>query len=199
MSNKNSLILIVIFLLMMLIFIVYYLEARKDDVIYTKSDIDNELYLVRNLKDKNIAANMLSKIKQNIFDITKYLIENKNKYDEYKDAIDQLNDKIKNVIIMESSENSVYTSYSVNKGEQIIFCLRSRKERNKLHDFNMLMYVVLHEMAHVASKDYGHTPLFKKNFAFITERAIELRKYDKINFANNPMEYCGMTITDSII
>ena len=35
-------------------------------------------------------------------------------------------------IVLESSEDSVYTSYSVNKGEEIVFCLRSRKIKNKL-------------------------------------------------------------------
>lgn len=100
---------------------------------------------------------------------------------------------------MESSENSIYTSYSVNKGEEIIFCLRSKETKHKLHDINLVMYVVLHEMAHVACPEYGHGVLFKKIFAFLALRAIDLGIYKKIDFSKDTREYCGMNINDSII
>ena len=70
---------------------------------------------------------------------------------------------------------------------------------NELHDLNLLMYVALHEMAHVGCKEYGHTPLFKKIFAFYTNVAIELNLYKKIYFNSDPMEYCGLIISESII
>ena len=88
--------------------------------------------------------------------------------------------------------------YSVNKGEQIVFCLRS-KNTGKLHSLNLVMYVALHEMAHVACPEYGHTKLFKKIFAFFTKTAIEMGIYERIPFNQRPEEYCGLTITDSII
>jgi predicted metal-dependent hydrolase len=113
-----------------------------------------------------------------------------------------LNKRIQNVVIMESSMNSVYTSYCVNKGEQIVFCVRSKMigpKNNRIHDLNLMMYVALHEISHVACPEKNHTPLFKKIFHFICEEAIELGIYKKIDFYNIPHEYCGMTITDSII
>ena len=96
-------------------------------------------------------------------------------------------------------KNTVYTSYSINKGEQIVFCLRSKMIRNKLHDFNLIMYVVLHEMAHVGCPEIGHTELFKKIFALFASEAVKMGLYEKIEFRNNNKEYCGMQITDSII
>src|SRR5438445_471854 len=83
----------------------------------------------------------------------------------YNIYIEQLKERMSNVIISESSENNGYTSYSINKGEQIVFCLRSKKDNNHLHDLNLLMYVALHEMAHVACPEIGHTDLFKEIFA----------------------------------
>jgi hypothetical protein len=87
----------------------------------------------------------------------------------------------------------------VNKGEQIVFCLRSKRSRNKLHDLNLLMYVAIHECAHVACPSFGHGAEFKKVFAFLTKVAIEIGIYQKIDFNNKPVEYCGLVITDSII
>lgn len=62
------------------------------------------------------------------------------------------------------------------------------------------MYVVLHEISHVACPIYdNHGPLFKKIFAFLTKEAVKLNLYEIIDFNTNPKIYCGMKITDSII
>jgi hypothetical protein len=187
-------------ILMCIIFLIIFLYLRREynDIIYVKSDIDNQIYLVRNLPDKQQSANLLANIKRNINELSKYLYNNRDEFDEYKLYIEQLDKNIKNMILMESSENSIYTSYSINKGEEIVFCLRTRTN-NKIHDFNLIMYVVLHEMAHVACPEYGHGELFKKIFAFLTIHAINIKLYKKIDFSNDPQEYCGMMVTDSII
>jgi len=197
MNSVEYLCIIILCIILLIIFL--YLKREYNDVIYVKSDIDDHLYLVRNLLDKQQSANLLATIKKNMFKLVNFLIENKNKFEEYIPYIEQLNNNIKHVYLTESSENSVYTSYSVNKGEEIVFCLRSRTHKNKLHDINLIMYVVLHEMSHVACPEYGHGDLFKKIFAFITLRAIEIELYTKIDFFNQPVEYCGMMVTDSII
>ncbi len=192
----------VFFIVLLVIFFYSYYNERLHfyKVELVKSDIDSKMYLVRDQNDKQDAANLLSKIFINMMKLNNYLFENKKKYPKYEKYIDQLNEKIQYTKIQESTDNGVYTSYSINKGEQIVFCLRSRKNNsNKLHDLNLLMYVVIHEMAHVACPEFGHTPLFKEIFAFLASEAINIKIYDKIDFNNNNMEYCGLTITDSII
>lgn len=186
--------------LIIIIIILVYLQREYGDVVYCISDIDGQSYLVRERPDKQQACNMLATIKKNMFILSKYLEENIKEFEEYRPYIIQLNEKIYDSTIMESGENNVYTSYSVNKGEQIIFCLRSRAQQtHQLHDINMVMYVVLHEMSHVACPEYGHTQLFKKIFGFLAKQAIEIGLYTKINFEKFPAEYCGLMITDSII
>lgn len=187
-----------ILLTIMCVIIVLYFNTQYKDMTYVKSDIDDEYYLVRDLQDKQYSCNFLSKIKKNMFLLTDYAVSNKNKYPYMKKYINQLSFRIRNVIINESTHNSVYTSYSVNKGEQLVFCIRT-KGVNKIHDMNLIMYVVIHEMAHIACPETGHTPLFKKIFEFLCKLAIEMKIYIKIDFENNPHEYCGMIISDSII
>ena len=61
------------------------------------------------------------------------------------------------------------------------------------------MYVALHEIAHIACPEYGHTDLFKKIFAFFVLVAMNIGIYKKIDFNYDPVDYCGLTITESII
>ncbi len=192
---------LVIIFFIIIIIAYFFFKPNIKNVIYVKSDIDDELYLVRDLPDKKQAANILARIKQNINSINLFLYNNKKtKYKEYEPYIDQLHERIQNVIIMENDGDYKYTSYSVNKGEQLIFCLRSRDVvNNKLHEINLLMYVVLHEMSHIACPEVGHGPLFKKIFAFIAKIGVEQQLYTKIDFESHAQEYCGLMITDSII
>lgn len=192
----GRLIIIIIFILIVIVFV----KIPKREVAYVKSDIDGEKYLVRDLPDKQQASNMLGRIKKNILTLVSHLEENKEQeYSKNKPYIEQLSQRIKGVVINESTEDSIYTSYSVNKGEQIVFCLRSRDVSNQLHDLNLVMYVALHEIAHVACPEYGHGDLFKKIFAFLTNVAIKIGIYQKIPFDKDPVEYCGLTISDSIV
>ena len=98
--------------------------------------------------------------------------------------------------ICESIEHDKNTSYSVNKGEKVVFCIRS-KEDNKLEDLNTLMFVAIHEMGHLASGSIGHNDEFWANFKFLLEEAINIGLYQKVEYSKQPKDYCGIQITDS--
>jgi hypothetical protein len=163
---------------------------------YVKSDIDNKFYLVRGTHDRQQAANILAKIHKNIIYLSDHLMKEKEKYKDYIQYIELLHQKVRDIVLLESTRGDMYTSYSVNKGDKIIFCMRTKtKETNELHNFNLIMYVVLHEISHVACPIYdNHGPLFRKIFKFLIERASELGLYKRIDFAKTPVEYCGMMI-----
>lgn len=196
--GSNTWDIIIVLIITMVIGYILYMQSHND-MVYVKSNIDGESYLVRDMPDKQLTANQLSKIRGNMLSLTDYLVKNKSNYPTYAKYIDLLNSKIRNSVIMENGEDSVYTSYSVNKGEQIVFCLRSRKDKDNIHDLNLMMYVVIHEMAHVGCPSIGHTDEFRMIFAFFTKEAIKLGLYKKIDFKENPVEYCGMTVSESII
>jgi hypothetical protein len=167
---------------------------------FIKSSIDNKYYMVRNLPDKITAVNMLATLRNNIIKLKQELEKGKNtEYIEYKDYIEQLSDRVHDVTISENNNKDNTTAYSVNKGEELVLCLRSKKDVNKFHDLNTLMYVILHEISHIACPEYNHTPLFKKIFSFFTEIAIKLNIYTRVNYNTTPVEYCGIYITDTII
>lgn len=197
-SSRNSFNYILVFFTIITTIVFIYLNQKEVSVI--KSSYDNNYYVVKEANDSKQAANILARLKQDIFIIADYLYENKEKYPENEEYIDQLYERIQDVNIIENSSDE-YTSYTVNKGDQIVFCLRSRndKDKNELHDYNLIMYVALHEISHVACPEQGHTKLFHEIFNFICSEAIKLDMYTKIDFNKKPQEYCGMTISSSIV
>ena len=171
---------------------VYY-DGKNNEVEYLKSDVDNNTYLVRKMPDAQNAADLLATIRQKLTKICKYcLVE----YPQNK-AVIRLNNKFNPNNISETGKNSKYTSYSVNKGEKIVLCLRSRDGKDKLIDENTLTFVSVHELAHIMTKSVGHTDEFWKNFKFLLETAIKLNLYEKENYELNPKPYCGITVSDS--
>ena len=62
-----------------------------------------------------------------------------------------------------------------------------------------MMYVSILEMAHIGCHEIGHTKLFKEIFAFYLRVAMELDIYKYENYDENPLEYCGMILSSTII
>jgi hypothetical protein len=188
-------------ILIALIFIfIYFLTCfNNKNTVYIETNIGNKLFIRpdEKIKDKTI---LLSQIVENMFKLKNYLYININNYPDFKEYIKQLNENLneEKTLIYETDPNSDLTSYSVNKGEELSFCLISKKN-NDIHNLNLLIYVALHEMAHIACPEIGHGPLFKKIFKFLTEIAIEIGIYNKINYNIEPVEYCGMILSSSII
>lgn len=193
MESDNNLFVVFFFLILL---ILYYMFVYQNNMVYMKSSIDNNDYLVRDVPDKKNAANMLAQLRQNVLRLSTHMYNSRTRtdYKSYQQYIEILNDRVRNIKFIESSPDSLYTSYSVNKGEKIVFCMRSQKT-GKLHNINLMMYVALHEISHVACPIYdNHGNLFKKIFAFFIDVANEIGIYDKINFEQTPVEYCGLMI-----
>lgn len=192
------LLIVFIILIFVILFFVYNNLYKYDNLIKIKSPIDNDYYWVRDKTDKFQAANTLAKIKINMKKLVSYLQKNQAKFPENMSYIKDLVSRTKKINIMETPQDEKYTSYTINKGEKIVFCLRSKLLDN-IHDMNTLMYVVIHEMAHVGCPEYGHTPLFKKIFKFLLEQSIVIGIYKPIDYRINPQNYCGMTINEYLL
>ena len=179
----------------MLIVLIYtiYNENKNNDLIYVESEKDGRKYLVRNLPDKNDAANLMSNLRENLVTIRDYLESNNSKESRVKRLLQKFNPNN----IMENKKGSKYTSYSINKGEKVVFCMRSKDNRQELIDINTMMFVALHELSHIMTASIGHTEEFWKNFKYLLQLAVSLGIYKKVDYSVNPQQYCGMKVTDS--
>ena len=213
-----------VFVTLVGIFIIYkYFLNKTQDVTYVKSNINNKSYLVRNLPDKKKAANLLAqmnnrfdklidylKSKDNFYLYKKYVIKNENltledlenseatnkEYKKFNTDIKRLIKNYNTDALSENTPDSKFTSYSENKGQKIVFCIRS-KTTNKIVKLNTIMFVALHEFAHLMTKSIGHTDEFWENFRILLRIAILNKLYSCKNYHESGQDYCGMKITDT--
>lgn len=183
----------IVFILILIVLI----QKKMQDVTYTFSEIDKKSYLVRNMPDKNDAADMLANIKKKLMILSDHFKNNPNIHSNCKTFLKRFNPD--NIIEAPFESNS--TSYSVNKGEEVALCIRSKDSSRygKIHKINLIMYVALHEMAHVLSNSIGHNEEFRQNFIFILNEAIKLGIYKHDHYDENPQEYCGISVTENLL
>lgn len=175
-------------------FAIYYKQS-KYPLSYVKSNVDNEQYLVRNLPDKQEAADRLARTREKLVRLRKHL-------EQTHKSTPFVANMLKNFDaapsrFSESTPDAQYTSYSVNKGEKIYMCLRQRDAAEQLVNENVITFVALHEMAHTGTQSIGHTPEFWNHFAWLIKQAERIGIYEYTDFAAHPVEYCGVHITDS--
>lgn len=184
--------------LIFFIIIITITSITKNKVVYMKSDIDNHEYMINSDSETKV-ANILASLREKMNYFKNKLNEDNEQDIDLKEAIIRLKKNFTDKTeITETALNSGNTSYTINKGEKISFCVRSKKT-GEHHDINLLTYVALHELSHIACKEANHTKLFWKIFEYFIKKGIEYELYKKIEFENNPVEYCGMSISNSII
>jgi hypothetical protein len=185
---------ILFFIMIYLIYLLYNINIIQ---LETLSGTKFTIYNNNNIEEKQI---LLSKVIEDMIKLKKHLFEIQNDFPEYKPYIIQLNKNFTNsrTKIYETNPLSNLTSYSVNKGEELSICLKS-KVTGELHDNNLLIYVTVHEMSHFACPEVGHGELFQKIFKMFLNEAVKIGIYIKLDYSKQPVEYCGMNLTSSIL
>ena len=158
------------------------------------SDVNGNTFCVRERTREKDAVNLLAKVTEKASQIVEYL---KNKYPE-NDIVKRLIDGFNPDTIKETLPNSKHTAYTENK-KNMYFCLNVKKDNveSELIDEHTLMFVALHEMAHIATKSIGHKSEFWENFRFLLEEAKAAGLHEPVNYRNEPAEYCSTKIKDN--
>jgi len=161
-----------------------------------RSTVDGKEYKVRDLPDKQQAANLLATLRVKLVKLCDAL---EKKYpDKAQVKLMVQNFRSDPERFLEATPDSEHTSSTVNKGESIHMCLRQRDGTDEsLVDENVMMFVALHEFAHVCTKSVGHDPEFWNNFGWLLKEAEAMNLYRYTNFSAHPVNYCGVHITDS--
>ena len=85
------------------------------------------------------------------------------------------------------------SAFTENK-EVITLCLKD-PDTGKYYDMNTIMYVALHELAHVLCETQGHGDEFKKKFSKVLRYAAKLKIYDPRQQMSST--YCGLNQGES--
>jgi hypothetical protein len=160
---------------------------------------DGHQYDMQNLPSKEQAVKLMSEIRSRLVKL----------YNHYKETPGLAQDppvgrflaRFTPDVFVENDMASKDTSYSENKGQKIVVCLRDKTKAPQypLVELNTIMFVMLHEMAHLMTETIGHTQEFWANFKRILGDAIQVGIYHPVNYAHTPTPYCGMMITDTPI
>lgn len=217
--NQDKMASFLFYITIVIIFFTFIVNYRRDvELVEAK---DGEKYLVRKMPDKKQAADMLSDIKKTLSGVVN-IIKGKTSDELYniyksantnqtilnngtiskKDFENSINRLIKNYnpnacIFSENVPTSTYTAYTVNKGEEIVFCLRLKREGDALVPLNTILFVALHEITHIMTKSIGHEPEFWNNFSFILKIAIDDCLYHSVDYSVNTKKYCGIDVTST--
>lgn len=173
-----------VFIILIILFYLYIFYIRKSIyLVKVTSNLNNETYFVRDLPDKQDAADLLAKITQDFKKLISGLPDN------------PANNRLKNNFSNNITENipgSLYVAYSINKGDELSLCLRN--EDNSFIETNTIMFVAIHEIAHIMTLETGHTDKFWDNMKYLLDKATEINIYYPVDYSKVPTEYCGMTI-----
>ena len=204
-------------LLLGLLLLVWF-QKRNVEVSVVRSTIDGRDYVVQNKPDKQEAADMLAQVRARMIKLVNYMKktngtaslqgsgkesgpkideDDESKYGKYEERTKRLVDRFNPDRISEGNEDVRYTTYTLNKGEKIVFCLRARGEDDRVHDLNMMTFVAIHELGHVASITNHHSLEFKSCFAWLLRNAVACGVYSYEDFNSRPRNYCGIDVTDS--
>ena len=157
-----------------------------------KSTVDNRDYEVRDLPDKQDAANTLADISGKLTKLVEYVVTS----DSDRDGVRQLKRNFKSRNIIENTPGGKYTAYSVNKGEQLALCLRDAKDDTFI-ELNLIIFVAIHEIAHVMTDEVGHTKKFWDNMRYLLEKGEQIGVYSPEDYSKTPKNYCGLEINSS--
>ena len=172
----------------------YYDNADSFQLKCIVSTVDGNKYCVRDRKRIAEAADLLANVTTKCKELVKYMDENHNDNQDVRQLVSGFNP----AKVMETLPTSTFTAYSENKGEKVAFCLNQQKaDNNNLIDENTLLFVAIHELAHIMTKSIGHKSEFWANFKFLLENAKEAGIHDPVDYKKKPQEYCGMKIRDN--
>jgi hypothetical protein len=180
--------------LLVVLFGVSYFVSKSSEVVVVKSAIDGRRYLVRNLPDKQEAADLMGYVTSNLIKLVNHMRK------KYKGDVDvqRLQRNFNPDNIFEASEFDIYTSYSVNKGEKIVLCMRSRDGERKLVQRNTMMFVAIHELAHLMNAEVGHGESFWEKNKLLLREATSIGLYTPEDYAKNPQQYCGIKLSANL-
>jgi len=184
----------IVILFIILVALKIYTDRDEFNLTCIVSTVDGKKYCVRERSQIQNASNLLARTSEKLA----YLVENVGQRYPDRDNVKQLVKNFNPTTIKETLPTSEYTAYSENKGEKLAFCLNKKKNNNdNLIDSNTLMFVAVHEIAHIMTTSIGHTEEFWNNFKFLLENAVELKLYTPVDYKKEPEGYCGMYITDN--
>lgn len=172
-----------------------------------KIAVDGITYTVADLPNAEESARLLHRLNMDAKRFVSAFIAkhgaDKNPF--LKDICDRLKDgyDINAMVEHIPSPDNNLTAYTDDKGVRMGICLRgsmspadTSSNLQKYHDYNTLMFVLLHEISHIGNISYDHDERFWRVFAQILKDAVDMGMYTVVDYKQFPIMYCDMELKD---
>ncbi len=179
-----------------LLVLIYISSTREDLTPLTCTD-PSRVFMVVNKDDKKEAACKLEKLSFLVEKLLRFLKDNRVKYTPRQtESVNMLLDKFNFEIIQEGLPTKDQTSYTLDKDKLIVWCIRQYD--GKFVEDSIMIFVIIHEMAHTANKGWGHGnedfwPIMK----FLLREAVNAEVYKPVDYRKYPYKYASLNINHS--
>ena len=203
MGSTFANVIIIISLLVLIcvcLYFAYYKFMHFIKSTYVKSSIDNRYYLVKKSsknKEQN-AADTLAEMNRRTCILLDNLKNSNENYYELSRNVKLLTKRYSPESLTENILNEG-TSYTINKGSELAFCISTRDHNENIYDINKMMYILIHELSHVGCESFGHDAEFIKFFKFLALKAVKYDLLYYVDYKKAPEEYCGIDLTSNIL
>ena len=173
--------------------LILLIQKLPESLEMRRSTVNGKSYGIQEmLPNANLTADRIAKLEKFTTDFMEYLTA------RYTNDVrtQRLLDNLAEIKMEESPFEDDTSSYTVNKGELIALCIRNKEDKD-FHDWNTLLFVLIHELGHVASVTTGHNEEFIRNFKWLLERANEAGLYKPVDYSKSPITYCGVRVTNN--
>ena len=191
----------------LIIIVIYFYFSNRKEFVKVKSNHDGMYYnVLEDYKNKQDTADTMAKVNTKMLQFLAHL---KEKY--HVNMIDPpppqilANERARQTavrIVRNYDFEKLFethptgkngTSYTIEKGQELHMCVRG-KDDLKLHDEHDIMFVALHELAHIGNPTWGHKKDYWEVFKFVLGEAKEAGVHDPRDYRNDPIVYCGLTV-----
>lgn len=155
---------------------------------WVRSPLTDKLYYVKNLPDKQQAADRLAFMELRVRDF----LQRAAAYAPGDPRLANIQRRWNGTLA--ETTNDADVAYSIGK-DAVSMCVR--REDGSLEAENTGMFVLLHEFAHLATDQYGHPPEFWANMKFLLELAEATGVYTYEDFDSTYVSYCGRKLAAS--
>lgn len=163
-------------------------KNMNSEVEFKRAAVDGQRYLVLKRKDSASAANLLALLHADM----RSLVTQFREANPGDAEAETLAEKFDGSQTSEGNPSSAYTSYTIQKA-RIVLCLRQKG--GAFVNKNVIMYVAIHELAHIMTPTQGHTQEFWQNNRRLLKCAEQMGLYFPQDFASSPQPYCGIHIS----
>lgn len=194
----------IIVILIILLALMYITRDETQEFMITRSSVcnstDGRCYkVVDQFANKDKASEKLAYINKFGINLMRYM---RDKYtwlgpSKHSAMIKRLfNNYNPDNIIENAPATDQYTSYVEDKGVVYALCLREKVSgKNEFHDYNILEFVAMHEMAHMASVTAQHDDIeFWINFKILVTNAVEAGLHTPVDYSKEPVNYCRLIV-----